>query len=105
MRTSLAIMWSIVLALLIMPGCAPTIHKFSRDASDGAKAQPFKRDVYECNQTIVAQYARTGMGTAAGSIFFERDMNTCLNARGWQQTPNGQYGYYFDEWWGEAVVK
>jgi hypothetical protein len=45
------------------------------------------------------------MGTAAGSIFFERDMKTCLNARGWKQTPNGEYGYYFDEWWGEAIVK
>ncbi len=67
-------------------------------------APAFKRDVYECEQSIIAQYARARMGTA-GVLFFERDMNRCLDARGWRQTPNGEYAYYFDEWMGEAVVK
>jgi hypothetical protein len=104
MRTLLALMWSVCLTLLILPGCGPTIHKFSRDGPDGENDHAFKRDVYECNQSSVAQYDRTRMGTA-GVIFFERDMNTCLNARGWKETPNGKDTYYFDEWWGQAFVK
>jgi hypothetical protein len=52
-------------------GCAP-VYKFSKP---DVSVSNFKRDVYECNQSIVNTYALQRMGTAAGSMFFEKVEN------------------------------
>jgi len=44
------------------------------------------------------------MGTAH-VMFLERDLNRCLEARGWRRpTPIGDHAYQLDTWTQEAVV-
>jgi hypothetical protein len=63
----------------------------------------FKSDVYECEQSIDPQHAVAPMGTA-GETYFEIQMNGCLGSRGWRQTPNGEYAYYFNRVKRKAVI-
>ena len=37
-------------------------------------------------------------------MFLERDVNRCLESKGWKATPAGTHAYRFDEWMREAVV-
>ena len=107
MRTPFEIVLLICLVLLISPGCARTVYKFSRDMAEKEYLKndsAFELDVYECEQPIDPQYAVAPIG-AAGEIFFEQEMNRCLGDRGWSQTPNGEYAYYFNKLKRKAVIK
>ncbi len=109
MRTLFEIVLLVCSVELISPGCAPTIHKFSRDMPEEEQANndaAFKRDVNECQRFITYQSNFEAMLGTAHVMHFERDMIRCLGARGWRQTPNGDYAYNFDAWIiEEAIVK
>jgi len=64
----------------------------------------FKRDVYECELSIDSQHAVAPIGIA-WETHFEIMMNSCLGGRGWRQTPNGEYAYYFNKLKRKAVIK
>jgi hypothetical protein len=64
----------------------------------------FKQAVHECERSIVSESDRELMTGTTTVTFWERDMNRCLGARGWKQTPHGEHAYRFDAWMREAAV-
>jgi hypothetical protein len=94
---------------LIVPGCTPPLHHFSREVLEledesSSMDSAFQQDVSECQRASVTESNREAMMGTAHVMFFERDMNRCLEAKGWMPTRAGDYTYRFDEWMEEAMV-
>ncbi|MDR4466065.1 MAG: hypothetical protein MRJ66_17560 [Nitrospira sp.] len=64
----------------------------------------FQQDVTECHRDVLYESNMEALMGTAHVMHLERDLNRCLEARGWRPTPNGDHAYQLDTWTQEAVV-
>lgn len=94
---------------LIVAGCTPATHHFSREVLDredesSSMDLAFRQDVAACQRAVVSESNRQALMETAHVMFLERDMNRCLEEKGWISTPTGDHAYRFDQWMEDAVV-
>lgn len=109
MRSFLGLMSFGFVIWLIVAGCIPTSHHFSREVLDredesSSMDSAFRQDVAECQRAVVSESNRQALMETAHVMFLERDINRCLEEKGWIPTPTGDHAYRFDPWMEDAVV-
>lgn len=95
--------------LIVATGCNSNLHHFSREVLDrqdesSSMDSAFQLDVAECHRAVVYVSNNEAFLGTAHVMFLERDLNRCLEARGWIPTPTGDHTYQLDTWTQEAVV-
>ncbi len=93
--------------VLVALGCTPSSHHFTWDGPKDASPDPeiaFQQDLSECHRSSVSDSNRIHMTDTTTVMFLERDVNRCLESKGWKATSTGTHAYRFDEWMKEAVV-
>lgn len=92
---------------LVALGCTPISHHFSWDGPKETlpnQQVAFQQDLSECHRSSVSDSNQIHMTDTTTVVFLERDVNRCLESKGWKATPTGTHAYRFDEWMREAVV-
>jgi hypothetical protein len=64
----------------------------------------FQQDVAECHRDVLYESNREALMGTAHVMFLERDLNRCLETRGWRPTPSGGHAYQLDTWTQAAMV-
>lgn len=100
---------TVLLFLIVSSGCTPDLHHFSREILDrqdesSSMDSAFQQDVTECHRDVLYESNFEALMGTAHVMFLERDLNRCLEARGWTPTPSGEHAYQLDTWTQEAVV-
>jgi len=109
MVRSLTVNCTVLLLLIVSSACTPNLHNFSREMLDrqdesSSMDSAFQQDVTECHRDVLYESNREALLGTAHVMFLERDLNRCLEARGWSPTPGGDHAYRLDTWTQEAVV-
>lgn len=100
---------TVLLFLIVSSGCTPDLHHFSREILDrqdesSSMDSAFQQDVTECHRDVLYESNFEALMGTAHVMFLERDLNRCLESRGWTPTPSGEHAYQLDTWTQEAVV-
>ncbi len=100
---------TVLLLLIVSSGCTPNLHYYSREILDrqdesSSMGSAFQQDVSECHRNVLYESNLEAFMGTAHVMFLERDLNRCLETRGWKPTPSGDHAYQLNTWTQEAVV-